>query len=259
MISLPLVKLWNNRSLIFHFSKLEIKRRYKESYLGFIWSALEPLFIFILLYVVFTSIREPRGENFAIYLITGVMIYHLFTRGTMGGLTSLRGNSSILKSFHIRKELFPVVATGAIAILMFAEVGVFLGLMPVFSFTPTWTLVFFPILIALLLFLILGVSYILSIGNVFATDIQPIWAVFVYALLFASPIFWSLSYVEEGILLEIQKINPVGQLIEIAHKLVFGQIPPVSDWLYTSAFVFGILFIGYGLFQKFEKRATEEL
>ena len=107
--------------------------------------------------------------------------------------------------------------------------------------------------------MILGVSYILSIANVFATDIQPIWAVFVYALLFVSPVFWSLSYVEEGILLEIQKINPLGQLIEIAHQLVFGHIPPLSDWLYTSAFVFGILFIGYGLFQKFEKRATEEL
>ena len=259
MTNLPLLNLWKKRSLIFHFSELEIKRRYKESYLGFVWSALEPLFIFILLYVVFTSIRESREENFAIYLITGVMIYHLFTRGTMGGLTSLRGNSSILKSVNVRKELFPVVATGAIAILMFVEVGVFLGLMPVFSFVPTWTLVFFPILIALLLFLILGVSYILSIANVFATDIQPIWAVFVYALLFVSPIFWSLSYVEEGILLEIQKINPLGQLIEIAHQLVFGHIPPLSDWLYTSAFVFGILFIGYGLFQKFEKRATEEL
>ena len=143
MVSLPLVKLWNNRSLVFHFSKLEIKRRYKESYLGFIWSALEPLFIFILLYVVLTSIRETREENFAIYLITGVMIYHLFTRGTMGGLTSLRGNSSILKSVNVRKELFPVVATGAIAILMFVEVGVFLSLMPVFSFVPTWTLIFF--------------------------------------------------------------------------------------------------------------------
>jgi len=76
MISLPLVKLWNDRSLIFHFSKLEIKRRYKESYLGLIWSALEPLFMFIVLYTVITTIREPRGENFAIYLITGVMINH---------------------------------------------------------------------------------------------------------------------------------------------------------------------------------------
>jgi len=259
MVSLPLINLWSKRSIVSHFSKLEIKRRYKESYLGFIWTALEPLFIFILLYVVFTNIREPREENFAIYLITGVMIYHLFTRGSLGGLTSLRGNSSILKSVNVRKELFPVVATGAVAILMFVEIGVFLGLMPVFSFVPTWTLVFFPILIALLLVLILGVSYILSIAYVYATDTQPIWGVFVYAVLFVSPIFWSLDYVEEGILLEIQKINPIGQIIEIGHKLVFGEIPPVTDWLYTSAFVFGILFVGYFIFQRFEKNAVEEI
>ena len=60
MVSLPLVQLWNIRSLIFHFSKLEIKRRYKESYLGFLWMALEPLFIFILLYVVFTPKRQTK-------------------------------------------------------------------------------------------------------------------------------------------------------------------------------------------------------
>ena len=105
----------------------------------------------------------------------------------------------------------------------------------------------------------LGLSYILSIINVYVRDIQTIWGVAVHALFFVSPIFWYLKDVD-GILLTIQSINPVGQLIEITHKLVvFGQVPPLSEWLYSGLFVFAILIFGYAIFRKFESSIVEEL
>jgi len=74
-----------------------------------------------------------------------------------------------------------------------------------------------------------------------------------------SPIFWSVKDVS-GILLMIQQINPIGQLIEIAHALViYKEVPPLSDWLYTTVFVFAILFVGYFVFQKFAPKVAEEL
>ena len=131
--------------------------------------------------------------------------------------------------------------------------------MPFFQFIPNYTLVFFPISIILLLVLILGFSYILSIVNVFLKDIQLIWAILTQTLLFVSPIFWYLKDSNE-ILFAIHSINPLGQLIEINHKLIIlGEIPPLSDWLYTSGIIFGILFLGYYLFKKFEQKILEEL
>ena len=214
--------------------------------------------MFILLYVVFTSLRETRREEFAIYLITGVMFYHLFIRGTMGGVNILPNNYPILTSFNIKKEFFPVVATSTVALLMIVEVGVLFGLMPFFEFTPSWTIVFLPLVALLFLILILGLSYLLSIIYVYAKDIQPIWGVISYSLIFASPIFWYVDEVD-GILLEIHKINPLGQIIELAHKVVLGQIPSMNDWAYTSLFVMAILFFGYYIFQKFEKKIVETL
>lgn len=257
MVSLPLVNLWNKRELIWHFSLTEIKIRYKASYLGFLWTALEPLLLFVLLFIVFTTVRE-QTENFAIYLITGIAFYHLFARGTIGGLTSLKVHAGILKSLNVRKELFPVIATGATSILMFVEIGVLLGLMPVFDFVPSWTLILIPITIVFLLLLILGISYLLSVAFVYIRDIQPLWTVFAHSLLFISPIFWYLNEVD-GILLEIHKINPLGQIIELTHKIIFGEIPPLNDWLYTFSIILGILFVGYAVFQKLEGRLVEEL
>jgi len=258
LVFFPIAKIWSKRSLIFHFAVLNLKMRFKSTYLGFLWAALEPMLYFIVLYVVFTSLRT-RTEDFAIYLITGVMLFHIFARGTSGGLNSLTLNSGIISSLNIRKEFFPVVTTVSVGLLAFADLGVFFGLMPVFQFIPSWTIILLPIPLILLLFLILGLSYFLSVVSVYIRDIQIIWGIFVHALLFVSPIFWKVDEVE-GILLEIHKINPLGQLIEISHKLVInGEIPPLNEWLYAIFFIIGILFVGYIVNQKFEYKIAEKL
>ena len=162
-----MVKLWDTRSRIYHFALLNLKIRFKNTYLGFLWAAIEPLLTFVVLYVVFTSLRSTR-EDFAIYLISGILFFHIFLRGTSGGMSSLTSNSGIIKSLKIKKEFFPVVATVAVGLLAFVDVAVFFGLMPVFQFVPSWTLILLPLPILLVLGLILGLSYLLSIATVFS-------------------------------------------------------------------------------------------
>jgi len=237
---------------------MHIKIRYKGTAIGFLWSVLEPLFIFLLLYTVFTNIRIGRGEDFAIYLITGVIFLHLFTRGSMTGLVSLRGNRGILKVMNIQKEFFPVVNTASVALLMFFEFAAFLILIPFFGFPYNWTLILLPALLGLFLILILGVSYLLSIVYVYIKDTHPIWSVITYSLIFISPVFWYLKDAS-GILLDIYRINPVGQIIELGHQIVFGTPPSLNDWLYTSVFIFSILFVSFAVFKKLENKVTERI
>jgi len=96
---------------------MNIKIRFKGTYLGFAWTAIEPTLTFIILFLVFTSIRIRIEENFGIYLLTGIFIYHIFVRGTAGGLASLRSNRGVLESLNIRKEFFPVATTAATSLL----------------------------------------------------------------------------------------------------------------------------------------------
>jgi len=258
MAMFPMVNLWSMRRLVFYFAILNIKMRTKNTYLGILWVGLEPLLYFLVLYVVFTTIRDVSSD-FPIYLITGITIYHIFTRGTTGGLGSLLANAGIIKSINIKKEFFPVVSTTSAIILSVVTIGIFFGLMPIFQFVPPVTIIFLPLVLPLLFVLILGFSYLLSVLNIFVRDVQHVWAILMLSLLFVSPIFWYLDETD-GILLEIQRFNPVGQLIEIAHKLVlFGEIPPLSDWLYTSLLVFVIFSVGYLTFKKFENKVAEEL
>jgi len=255
----PPVELWQKRFLVFHFALINIKIRFKGTYLGFTWAAVEPALTFILLYIVFTSIRERTEENFAIYLLTGIVIYHIFSRGTLAGVTSLTANRGILQSINISKEFFPVVATTATCLLIFIEVGVFFGLMPFFNFIPPWTVVLLPLVLGMLVILILGLSYILSIIHVFVKDVQLLWGIIIHALFFLTPIIWYVKDVD-GILLSIHKVNPVGHIVELGHKIVVvGEVPAFSEWIYALIFVIGIFFVGYTIFHKYQERIVEEL
>lgn len=253
---IPIISLWEKRSMILYFALMNIKLRYKGSYMGFLWTAIEPMLVFILLYTVFTSLKFQTGENFAIYLLIGITFFHIFTRGTLAGLVSLQNYRNVISSTNIKPEFFPVMVTTATAILACVEMGVLFVLMPVFQFVPPWTIVFLPPALILMLGLTLGLTYILSIIHSYVRDIQPIWAVLTHALFFVTPIFWFLKDAKD-ILLELYKINPVGHIIEIAHKIVFGEIPSINEWAYSTMFVLGIFVFGFIVFKRFESKIAE--
>ena len=258
VLSFFLTQLWRDKSKIFYFAQIQIQLRFKNTFFGFLWAAIEPLLYFIILYLVFTTIRE-RPEDFAIYLISGIMLFHIFTRGTSGGIGSLVNNRNILTSLNVKKEFFPIVTTASIGLLAFVDVGIFLVLMPVFNFVPSWTIILIPVLIMMLMFLVLGLNFLLSITTVYARDVQHFWAIFTHALFFITPIFWYLKDVD-GFLLTIHSINPLGQIIELAHEVVIGRtIPPVEDWAYAILLISILFSVGYTVFHKLQNKIAEEL
>ena len=104
------------RSKILYFAIMNIKQRFKGTYFGLLWTAIEPTLVFILLYAVFTSIRIGREENFAIYLLTGVMLYHVFARGSLAGIGSLRNKKNFQTTLNIKNEFYTATAVGSITL-----------------------------------------------------------------------------------------------------------------------------------------------
>jgi len=259
MTSIPLMSLWSNRSLVLQMALMNIKIRYKGTRIGLLWTALEPTLTFVILYIVFTSIRIREQENFGIYLLAGIFIYHIFSRGTLGGLTSLQANKNILQSLFLDKEFFVSASTLTTTLLTIVEVAVLFALFPFFQYTPPWTIVFLPLVILMLLALIQGFAYFLSVVYVFYKDIQLLWGVVLHAAFFVTPIIWYVDDVS-GILLDIHRFNPIGQLVELGHKLIiFGEIPSIYEWVYAASFVVSIFLVGYFVFRKYQDRVVEEL
>ncbi len=252
-------ELWKKRSLIFALALNDIKLRYKNSFLGFIWSFLEPLLILTVLFFVFTHVIKNTIEFYPLYLLLGLIIWYMFTRSTTMGLSSLTDNAHILQKIYISKEIFVISSclTGFMMMLIeFAAFGVFLA---VFSFVPPTTIFLFPLLLIELFILSVGISLLSSILNVYFRDIKFIWQVVLQAGFFLTPIIYSFEMFPANVRV-ILELNPISHFITTAHDLVlYGRLPTIYSVLYVMLITSSIFVLGYVVFRKKESKITEEI
>ena len=102
-----LAELWKSRQLLVYMSILEFKLRYKGTFLGFLWSVLEPLAQLGVLFAVFSFLRS-YDESFLVHLFTGLIFIHLFSRSTTHAMNNMISKRSIINSVKISKQIFPL-------------------------------------------------------------------------------------------------------------------------------------------------------
>jgi len=256
-----------NRAILREMVSTDFKIRYQGSALGYLWSLLKPLFLFAILYVVFTFII-PLGkdvEHFAVYLIIGVVLWNFFNEATTIGAGAVVAKGDLMRKISIPRYL--VVMASSLSAL----INLGLSLIVVFAFAllngivPSlqWLLII-PLALEVFIFA-LGVSFFLSAAFVKYRDITYIWEVVLQAGFYASAIIYPLSKVPE----EFHKwffINPMVQIIQDARHAIATDTT-VTIWSTVSwPYVFipfiviaatGI--IGWVYFKKKSKYFAEDI
>jgi len=250
--------IWVTRNLIFHLAIMDLKLRYKGTFLGFLWSVLEPLAQLVVLYVIFSSLR-PSNESFIIYLFSGLIVIHLFARGTTQGMLSLNLKKSIILSLNTPKIIFPLSSVMTNILMFGIEIILFFTFIFALNIPLTSTVFFLPIILLLLIILTTGISILLSIIKLYFKDFQTVWSIITMSLIFITPVFWHVKDMPEDIT-NILLLNPLAVLIEMIHEVVlFDTIPSSNELGYAIATCVGILLISYLLFLKVEGKIPERL
>jgi len=253
------LELWSRKSLIRDISLVDLKLRYRGSILGFFWNFLEPLLLLSVLYVVFTSIFQSQIENFPIYLLLGIIMWNFTVRGTTFSLNSIIARAGVVTQVYFPREIFALSSSITATIMFVFEFAVFLIFIAAFQFLPPITILLFPLILIMQFVLILGLSFPLSVLNVYYRDVQFIWGVIVHAGFFLIPIFYTLDMLPENIR-QLIMLNPMAQLLEMAHNIIlYGTLPSYQDLFYTIGVITAIFFVGYFIFKRFETRVVEEL
>jgi len=241
------------------FAISDLVARYRGSVLGFLWAIIEPLLILTILYFVFTNVFRSTIENYAIYLLLGIVMWSFFTRATSMGMSSFIAKAGIITKTHLPREVLPISACITALIMSLFEFIVLFGFFAIFNFIPPITIIVLPALLGIEFVLSLGIALALCVLNVRYRDVQYIWGVVTYGGFFAVPIFYSLSIVPENVR-NLLLLNPMAQIIEMSHVVVLnGLIPVFEDVTYTLITSFIILLIGIVIFRHFNFKVIEEL
>jgi ABC-2 type transport system permease protein len=207
--------------------KTDFKLRYQGSVLGYLWSLLRPLAIFLILYVVFVRFLGVGGgiPHFPVYLLLGIVLWNFFMEITSGSIASVVGKGDLIRKISFPKYVIVAAGTTSAIINFLINLLVVVVFMIVSGVDINSTALYFPLLILELLFLSTGIAFFLSAAYVKFRDIGYIWEVIVQGAFYATPILYPLDNPVPLLAQKILILNPMAQIIQDARH---GLVTPVT-------------------------------
>ncbi len=249
-------KYWYNfkkyKHLLIELVRKDLKVKYKRSYLGILWTLLNPLLMMIVLTMVFSTIFKHDIPNFPVYLLTGKIMFDFFSQATNGAMGSVVGGSSLLKKVYIPKYIFPLSKV----LFAFVNLGfslIALLLVMIVTKTPfNWTLIMFPLPLIDILLFALGIGLILATYTVFFRDIMHLYGVILTAWMYFTPLFYPAEIIPSKIIWTL-KLNPLYHMITMLRNVVlYNQVPTLKNNIVCLSF--GIIALLVGLFVFYKKQ-----
>ncbi len=245
----------------------DFKVRYQGSALGYLWSVLRPLFLFVILYVVFTHISNfDKGiEHFPVYLLLGIVIWTFFNESTVIGMSAVVGKGDLIRKISIPRYL-TVLSSSASA---FINLGINLMVVLIFAFfngvVPTWSWLILPIVFIELFILSTALAFFLSALYVRFRDLTYIWEVVMQAGFYATPVLYPMTFVPEQYR-QLILLNPVAQIMQDVRYLfvtpdsiTIWHIAPLWYGLIPVTAVVALVFLSAIFFKRQSRLFAENL
>lgn len=232
----------------------DFKLKYRRSMLGVLWSVLNPLFMMIILSVIFSHFFRFQIENFPVYLILGQTLFSFMSEATTTAMTSIIGSASLIKKIKINKAIFPLEkVTFALVNFAISLIAVVL-VMAFFRIAPTLNMLLLPWLILLLFLFSLGIGLLLAALSVFFRDIIHLWSVFITAWTYFTPLFYPVDILPEWAM-PIMNCNPMYYFVNYFRQIMlYGTTPSITENVICLGFSLAMMVIGYLTFKRAQKR-----
>jgi len=254
------VSFWGNRPIIWRMTVREVISRYRGSVLGIAWSFFNPLLLLLVYTFVFTVVFQARWGSvdaamddrgsFSIMIFSGMIVHALFSECFNRAPTLITGNPNYVKKVVFPLEIMPWVVMGSAIFHALVSIVVLLIAQLVLMGSVPWTALLVPFTLLPLVFLTLGLSWLLASAGVFFRDLAQLTGIISTVMLFLSPVFYPLS----GLSPEYQTLlylNPLTFVIESTRSvLVLGEMPPVLALAGYYGVSIVVAWLGFAWFQK---------
>jgi len=233
---------WN---LLGELVKRDLKVKYRRSFLGYLWSLLNPLMMMGVMTVVFSHFFRANVENYPLYIICGQTLFGFFTESTTMSMNAILSNASLIRKIYVPKYIFPFSRVLSCFVTMSFSLAAILVVMIFTGARFYWTIFLIVIPIFFLFLFCSGIGMMLSALNVYFRDINHLWGVVTLAWMYATPIFYTVDMLPPEMMM-LMKLNPMYHTITIFRsQVMFGTLPDAGMW--AGCALSGILSFGLGM------------
>lgn len=277
-----LAELWRYRELLFTVVLRELRIRYKNSYLGFFWSILNPLLTVLVMTLVFKYVMGQQIKNYSAYILAAYLPYMFFQLSLLDSSQSVLSQITLLKKIYFPREILPIGSVLANFVhFLLAMLVFFVYLLIVWLLNPgdnpfRATVFYLPFIVLIQLALTMGLALIISAMNTFYEDVKYLVSVGLYLLFFLSPIVYFSEQVYyaggiedkyRNIVYVLYHLNPIAMLMTAYRKVMLDPQEVVMqrageaqtypylplDWTLlgiTALICIGTLIFGYHIFNR---------
>lgn len=228
----------------------DIKLKYRRSYLGILWTLLEPLLTTIVLTLVFGGLYKESDKTFPLFVVTGRLLYTFFANATKSAMKSIRSNGQMIKKVYVPKYIYPLSSIMAQYVTFLISLIVLVGVAVYVRIKPTYYMFQAIIPLFILFIMVIGVGLILATMEVFFRDMEYLWGVLLMIIMYCSAIFYNpdiISSQYDWIL----KLNPLYAVIHNFRETIIDGVPLSMDYLlYSAGFSVISVVLGVWMFYK---------
>ena len=254
-VSLKLAEVWEYRELLYFLIWRDVKVRYKQTALGIGWAVIQPLLTMIVFSIFFGKLGKMASDGvpYPIFSFAALVPWTLFATGLTQGTNSLIGSSNLIKKVYFPRLIIPTATVLAGLVDFIVAFGVLLVLMAGYGIVPTINLLWLPAFLLLTLITSLGISLWLSAINVEYRDVKYVVPFLTQIWLFATPIAYSSSLLEEP-WRTVYGINPMVGVVEGFRWALLGTNTQPGSMVLVSAIAAIVLLVsGAFYFRRMER------
>jgi ABC-2 type transport system permease protein len=258
-----------NRVLVSELVRTDFKLRYQGSVLGYAWSLLRPLLLFVILYVVFVKfLKLGNGvPHYPVYLLLGIVMWNFFVEMTVQSLGSVVGRGDLIRKIRIPRWIIVISSSIGATINFLLNLVVIVVFMAVNHVPLMSTIIWAPLIFVEIYLFALGLSMFLSAAFVKYRDVNYIWEVVLQAGFYLTPILYPLTRITNLTLQKLILINPMAQAIQdaryaiVTHETVTPHKLFQGGWHQFIPYVIVILvlILGCAYFKKESKYFAENI
>lgn len=238
------------KALLYELTTRDIKVKYRRSILGLLWTVLNPLLMMLILCFVFSQLFRFDIENYAIYVLSGQVIFNYFQISTTDAMMSILNNGTLIKKVYIPKYMLVLVKILSGTVYLLASFAALLIVMGITGNRIRGTVIFFIIPFLCLILFSLGMGLLLASMTVKFRDIMHLYGVFCTALFYITPIIYPFSILPDY-MKKVVYYNPLTAIMDVFRVVVVeGQIPQIERVIYSILISVGMFLVGRTVFKK---------
>lgn len=252
--------LYKYRELLKTSVKKEIRGKYKNSFLGVLWSFLNPLLQILVYAIVFPLIMKNNEKNYVVFLCCGLIPWTFFSTAITRAAFTMIENGNIIKKVYFPREILPISICVSEAVNFLISTVIIIAFVLFNGLGLTTYILFYPLIYIVQFLLVLAIGLVVSSITVYIRDLQHLIGVALQLLFYATPIVYNPATINARGFEWVLKINPMTYIIGAYRDIFYNQVmPDITSLLVLGGILVVVCVVGYMIFNKLQKGFAEEL